>query len=198
MIQVNKTTLSCSEQAILDDLMAEGWEEEIRKEHDVNFSPGKPAEITSEWTNPIKEIRQMSREHPGLVFTAEMTCMTDEHPVTHLLEFISGNEWEVCQWPNYSVEFYGPSQFIGKPFFSLMDQAVGIFCRVDTKRSEEGILEVDMVAQPVEVTVQDDELQVRVLKEGYTIRVVECLHRRPEMPRRWTDIEKELKGKFSI
>jgi hypothetical protein len=178
--------------------MTEGWKAELEKEHEVDFSPGKPAEIASKWTNPIKEIRQKSREYPGLVFTAEMTCMTDQHPITRALEIIDGEEREIYQQPNYSVEFYPPSQYIGSPFYALMDQAVAIFCRTDVKRNEDGILEVDIINQPMEVTVQDDELQVRVAKEGFTVKVVECLHRRPEIPRRWTDVKTELKDKLSI
>jgi hypothetical protein len=198
MTQVNKTTLSCSEQGTLDDLMAEGWRAELEKEHEVNFSPGKSVEIISKWTSPIRELRLMSREHPEITFTAELTCMTDEHPITHVLEFANGEEREIFQRPNYSIEFYPPSQFLGSPIYTLLDQAVAIFSRADVKRNEEGILQVDIIAQPMEVTLQDEELQVKVIKEGFEVRVAECLKRKPGLPGKWNDVEKELRDKFSI
>lgn len=198
MDQIYQTRLSCSDTATLDSLMAEGWQAELEKDHEVNFSPGNPAEIISKWTNPIREIRLMSREYPGLVFTAELTCTTDEHPVTHVLEFINGEEREIYQRPNYSIQFYPPAQYIGQPYFELMDNAVEVFQRVDVSRGEVGIMVVDPVPQLIQVVVENAEYQIKVMKQGYNVEVTECLKRRPGTAGKWLDVEKELRDRYSI
>ena len=198
MDQIYQTRLSCSDTATLDSLMAEGWQAELEKDHEVNFSPGNPAEIISKWTNPIREIRLMSLVYPGLVFTAELTCTTDEHPVTHVLEFINGEEREIYQRPNYSIQFYPPAQYIGQPYFELMDNAVEVFQRVDVSRGEVGIMVVDPVPQLIQVVVENAEYQIKVMKQGYNVEVTECLKRRPGTAGKWLDVEKELRDRYSI
>ena len=198
MEQINETILSCSDMEGLNRVMTEKWETVLLREHDARFTPGQPITITSTWTTPIGVIRQMSRENPELKFTADLTCMTDENPVTHVLEFVNGNEREVYQRPNYSIEFYPPAQYIGQPYYELMDHAVAIFQRVDVSRGDEGILIVDPVPQSIQVVVESDEYQLKVTKQGYNIVVAECLRRKPGTVGKWLDIEKELKDKFSI
>lgn len=198
MDQIYQTRLSCSDPATLDSLMAKGWQAELEKDHEVSFYPGNPAEIISKWTNPIRELRLMSKEYPVMVFTAELTCTTDEHPVTHVLEFINGEEREIYQRPNYSIQFYPPAQYIGQPYYELMDNAVEVFQRVDVSRGEEGILVVDPVLHEIQIMVEGAEYLIKVRKQGYNVEVAECLKKRPGTVGKWLDMTKELKDKYAI
>jgi hypothetical protein len=198
MTQLNYIRLSCSDQEALDDLMTEGWANELSKEHEVRFTRGECVVIISKWAGPIKEVRQISREHPELTFTVELTYETDEHPVTHVLEFLNGKERLIYQRPNYSVEFYPPSQYISKPFDAILDQAMNIFSRVDVRRDVDGILRVDPVLQPILVTIEEAEYRVKFLEQGFKVEVAECLKRRPGIPGKWNDLAKELKGGISL
>jgi len=127
---------------------------------------------------PNKEIEQLSKDNPDLIFNAKYTFEYDLYTTIYSCTYKNGVEIDKVLKPSYlfrvdsKTEVY--KKVMGSHYDELYDRIMEIFERIDiVKENDKGNKHIDFVNK-VEVTIEDDDFQMQVLKEYDTVESILC------------------------
>lgn len=186
MANYNLTTLTCNDLQKFKKIMKTNpfaWP------HMGQIDENKPNEIDKDGyvrlescnAIPNKEIEQLSKDNPDLVFKARYSFEYDLYTTIYLCTYKNGEEIDKVLKPNYlfcidpkSDEIKVYKKVMGSHYDELYDRIMEILERIDiVKENNKGNKYIDFVYK-VEVTIKNDDFQMQVLKEGYTVKSIKC------------------------
>ena len=188
MANINYTKLTCNDLQKFTEIMKTNpfsWP------HMGQIDEDKPNEIKDGyvWLEshnavPNKEIIQLSKDNPDLIFKAEYGFEYDFYTTTHVCTYKNGEEIDEILEPNYLIcmdyksnetEVY--KKAMGSHYDELYDRIMEIFERIDiVKEDDKGNKHIDFV-YGAEITVEDDDFQMQISKKGYTIESIKCFEK---------------------
>jgi len=186
MANYNLTTLTCNDLQRFTEIMKTNpfaWP------HIGQIDENKPNEIDKDGyvrlesynAIPNKEIEQLSKDNPDLIFNAKYSFENDFYTTIYSCTYKNGVEIDEVLKPNYlfyidpksdETEVY--KKVMGSHYDELYDRIMKILERIDiVKEDDKGNKYIDFVYK-VEVTIEDDDFQMQVLKVGYTVESIKC------------------------
>ena len=188
MANINYTKLTCNDLQKFTEIMKTNpfsWP------HMGQIDEDKPNEIKDGyvWLEshnavPNKEIIQLSKDNPDLIFKAEYGFEYDFYTTTHVCTYKNGEEIDEILEPNYLIcmdyksnetEVY--KKAMGSHYDELYNRIMEIFKRIDiAKKNDKGNEYIDFV-YGAEITVEDDDFQMQISKKGYTIESIKCFEK---------------------
>jgi phage anti-repressor protein len=131
---------------------------------------------------PNKEIIQLSKDNPDLIFKAGYLFESNQYDTAYSCTYKNGEEIDVVLEPNYSfcmesdeIEVY--KGVMGSHYDELYDRVMEIFKRIDiAKKNDKGNEYIDFVYK-AEITVKDDDFQMQVSKEYNSIESIKCFEK---------------------
>ena len=171
MANINYTKLTCNDLQKFTEIMKTNpfsWP------HMGQIDEDKPNEIKDGyvWLEshnavPNKEIIQLSKDNPDLIFKAEYGFEYDFYTTTHVCTYKNGEEIDEILEPNYLIcmdyksnetEVY--KKAMGSHYDELYNRIMEIFKRIDiAKKNDKGNEYIDFV-YGAEITVEDDDFQL--------------------------------------
>jgi len=162
MTKKTKTELSCNDMQKFTEIMKS-----------VSFKNSKIllgeeiAEIVSRNGYPGKEILNLSKENPDLIFNAKYSLASENYNTIRILEYSQGQAKEVGLRPHYTTSDYSLyiKPYMGDSHDMLLDRALEIFNRIDLiKEHENGQKYIDFENE-ITLTVEDEHFQMQLKKE---------------------------------
>ncbi|HQH23585.1 MAG TPA: hypothetical protein PK627_04550 [Bacteroidales bacterium] len=135
---------------------------------------------------PKEIICQLSADNPDLIFTAELSFEIEEFEIIYTYNFKNGECAHVKTEPNYNIcysERDGDPEFryrgiIGEYYYDkLFNRVIEICKRLDIV-TDNG---VDFVQEKIQITVEDSNIIMTVLKHGSRLEVMDCYKREFEI-----------------
>ena len=175
MANYNRTKLTCNDLHRFSEIINDNpftWPHtgQAYEEEPIELEGNGFAYIESRNSDPHKEIKQMSAKNPDLTFTAEYSYESDWYSVIHTVEYTNGKCKELDQKANYLLTMIDTHGFEDN-YNKLIDRAEEIFERMDTVL-EDGVKKIDFIGEKVILTVEDDNYQIRLSKEGCMIETI--------------------------
>jgi len=186
MANINYTKLTCNDLQKFTEIMKTNpfsWP------HMGQIDEDKPNEIKDGyvWLEshnavPNKEIIQLSKDNPDLIFKAGYLFESNQYDTAYSCTYKNGEEIDVVLEPNYSfcmesdeIEVY--KGVMGSHYDELYDRVMEIFKRIDiAKKNDKGNEYIDFVYK-AEITVKDDDFQMQVSKEYNSIESIKCFEK---------------------
>jgi hypothetical protein len=195
MANVNNTRLSCNDlQKFTELLNPDGkWFSELALQSGTY--PDKDGIAFIEWRDglPDKEIKQLSKENPDLIFSAEFSFEDNWYSTIYMVEFKGGEENEIGQKPSYLHCSVGSDAHeylkgvIGDNYVKLMNKADEIFMRMDTV-VKDGKEIVDFIEEEVIITVEEGDYQMKLRKKAYEVEIIDFLKKEIVINHKWVPV----------
>jgi hypothetical protein len=133
--------------------------------------------ITTWNTLPHKEILNLSRQNPELVFSAEYCFDHRNNGTLHIRRYKNGAEIDDVLKPEYTIKandhniIEDEKRIMGSCWNTLFDKAIMIFSHIDiVKVDERGNKFIDFVSG-ITLTVEDDNYQMQLSKSHSDIEI---------------------------
>jgi hypothetical protein len=190
MANYNLTTLTCNDLQRFTEIMKTNpfaWP------HMGQIDKNKPNEIDKDGyvrlesynAIPNKEIEQLSKDNPDLIFKAEYAFEYNNYSTIYLCSYKNGEQIDEVLEANYGLcmsesdfkknDLY--KKVMGDHYDKLYDRIIEIFRRIDiVKEDDNGDKYIDFVFG-VDLTVEDDDFQMQVSKGHYGIENLKCFRK---------------------
>lgn len=126
-------------------------------------------------------IKQLSKENPDLVFTANYTYESEDYNTTYIFEYKKGEEKQIALKANYFItdgdnDDQGNERerrLIGDHWDKLYAKGIDIFRRIDiTRLNENNEMYIDFVTG-ITLIIEDEDFQMQ-LSKGYLDIIIKC------------------------
>jgi hypothetical protein len=167
MANWNSTKLTCNDLQKFTEIMKTNpftWPHTGEAENDtpVEIDKDGVVYIHSRWSVPDKEIEQLSKGNPDLIFTVDYSFESEMFDTIYKMEYKNGEGKDLGLKPSYwfrdgAIDKY--KRIMGNHFDKLFDRAMEICNRIDIQKEDK----IDFVTE-MTFTIEDEDYQLKISK----------------------------------